>query len=275
MIFAMPDSSLVMAEGYDTCKIKLYFRGYKEHEMGNPEVEWTFLKGSEAAADLLPQKEGSQVLLTAKKAGTIYLAVHLKNMDDYGTAVLKLEVLPKTPYFAMTPQITYVYTGEPVEPAFIVRSKEGILLTEGEDYTAEFSNNILCGTAEAQFTTTEANPDGSIAGPVKTTFVIIPPKTEITEAERTGDTIYISFADVLKIGAEGYEIEYREKGTEEWTVATAEEGETEYTIQNLDRNTSYEVRVRSYVNGIYPLLDMQTKFCSEYSETEVFEAERK
>lgn len=107
----------------------------------------------------------------------------MKNRDSLGTVILRLEVLPAAPSSAMTLSPYIVCTGEPITPAFSVRTSQNIELTEGVDYTVEYSNNILCGTGEAIFTAIQKNPDEPVPAPVSSTFVIVPPKAENTETE--------------------------------------------------------------------------------------------
>ena len=273
MFFNISNDHLVMFDGYNTTKVKLYFRGIEEIEIGNPEVQWTFLKGSEEIADLVPQKEGSQILLTAKKTGTVYLAVSLDKAHERGTAVLKLEVFPAVPAMAITPESTNVYTGEPIRPYFIVHTEDGILLTEDVHYTVEYSNNTFCGVAGAKITAILDEPDEEVPEPITASFMIIPPKAEIDEIEGSSHEIYLSFTDYWEIGAEGYEVEYRKEGDDEWIAETVDKGDTEYTIQGLDNDITYEVRVRSYVSGFAPMIDIPMNYYSEYSDTETVTVE--
>ena len=117
------------------------------------------MNGSEALVDLVLQKDGTQVKLTAKRSGTVYLSARVKDQDSLGTAILRLEVTPTTPAvaFALSPE--NVYTGEPITPGFSVRTMQNLVLTEGEDYTVEYRNNILCGNGEATVTAIQKNPD--------------------------------------------------------------------------------------------------------------------
>ena len=96
----------------------------------------------------MTQKESSQILLTARKEGTVYLSISLRGHESMGTTVLRLEVEPLTPAFAYPVPHDNVYTGEPITPGCDVRSSQSITLTEGRDYTLGYENNILCGIAD-------------------------------------------------------------------------------------------------------------------------------
>ena len=269
MTFNVSNKELVMIDGYNTTRIRLYFRGIRGIEMGNPVIKWTFLKGSEEIADITPQKENSQILLTAKKAGTVYLAVSLDDQEALGTAVIRIEIRPAVPARAMPAQITSEYTGDAITPLFIVFTEEDAVLSEGKDYTIEYSDNIRCGIGKAIITAVLEDPDAEVPAPVTGYFMIIPPKAEILEAEGYDQALRISFADDWEIGAEGFMIEYRKTGSADWIVESAEKGETEYTIQDLESGASYEVRIRSYIVGIVPGIEISMDYYSEYSDTEV------
>ena len=162
--------------------------------------------------------------------------------------------------------VSHVYTGEPVTPAFSVRTSQNIELTEGEDYTIEYRNNIFCGNGEATITGIQKNPDEPVSAPITGTFVIVPPKAEITKAEAADHSIRLAFTDYRPIGATGYEVEYRKAGDVGWTMERAAEGAAEHTIKGLDGSASYEVRVRSYVT-VPTMLQVELDYYSEYSDT--------
>ena len=54
--------------------------------------------------------------------------------------------------------------------------------------------------------------------------------------------------DLSDTGAEGYEAQYRLKGTDDWTAASFEAGSTELAIGGLAAG-EYEVQVRAFVDN--------------------------
>ena len=266
MTFGITNKIMTLVEGYETTKVSLQFEGPESVPIGSPEIEWKLINGSDALADLVLQKDGTQVKLTAKKAGTVYLSAHAKGQDSLGTAIIQLEILPAVPASAMTLSAINVYTGEPITPAFSVRTSENIELTEGVHYTVEYFNNILCGTGEAVFTAIMNSPDYPVPAPVRSTFVIVPPKAEITEAEGSDNSIRLAFADLWSIGVDGYEVEYRKVGSVDWITEQVGEGAIEHTITGLDGGVSYEVRIRAYAKAM-TIVQIEMDQYGEYSDT--------
>ena len=266
MAFGITNETMTTIEGYNTTKISLQFEAPEFVTIGSPEIEWKLINGSDALADYVLQKDGSQVKLTAKHPGTVYLSVHVKDHDPLGTAILRVEITPAAPAMALALSSFYVYTGQPITPAFSVRTLQGIELTEGEDYTAEYRNNILCGNGEATFTAIQKNPDEPVPPPISGMFVIAPPKAEITETEVAADSIRLAFTDFQPIGATGFDVEYRKTGSDVWNTEKAAEGAAEHTIIGLDGSASYEVRVRAYVTAISSLFIEMDSY-GEYSDT--------
>ena len=256
------EQALVPMEGYNTTKVRLSFQGTSTMEMGNPEIEWTLLNGSEEIADFVTQKEGSQILLTARKEGTVYLSISLRGHESMGTTVLRLEVEPLTPAFAYPVPHDNVYTGEPITPGCDVRSSQSITLTEGRDYTLGYENNILCGIADLLVYPTDGT-DGELC----TNFMILPQKAEISGLSAADGRIRVTVADQWATGIGGYEIEYRKEGEDNWQTVTLTDGQTETELQQPDAGAVYEVRARATVDGVMPIIQLPTLCYGEYSDT--------
>ena len=261
------NKKMVAMEGYNSTKIKLYFRGVPEMEMGNPEIEWMLLNGSEEIADFVTQKEGSQILLTARKEGTVYAAVRLKGHESMGTSVLRLEVAPVTPASGMAIPYQNVYTGEPVTPRCIVQTSERIVLTEGTDYTLGYASNILCGTGELHVYSTREN-----GGELLVNFMIVPQKAEITGVTDGDGTVRVTVADQWATGIDGYEIEYRKADEQTWQTVALTDGQTEAVLPETETDAVYEARARAKVTGVNALVGVPEVCCGEYSDTVTFTA---
>ena len=256
------NNQLVAKEGYNSTKIKLYFRGPSVMEMGNPEIEWTLLNGSEEIADFVTQKEGSQILLTARKEGTVYLSIRIKGQESMGTAVLRLEVAPMSPGSAMAVPHENVYTGEPITPACIVKSTRGITMTEGTDYTVEYDDNVLCGAAKLII-----HPADGSDGELLANFMIVPEKAEISGLAAGDGTIRVTVADQWATGIGGYEIEYRKENEKDWQTVTLADGQTEADLPETEAGAAYEVRARAMVDGLSAIIGIPTVYYGEYSDT--------
>ena len=257
---------LVLREGYDSTKIKLYFRGPSSMEMGNPEIEWILLNGSDELADIEEQKGGSQILLTARKEGIIYLAVRVRDWDSLGTTVLRLEVAAVTPGIALAAPFENVYTGEPITPSFLVQSGQAIMLTEGKDYTVTYSNNVLCGIGQGHIRSTRE--DG---GEILANFMILPEKAEIGGVTAGDGTIRVTVADQWATGIGGYEIEYRKEGEKDWQTVALTDGQTETALSGLEAGAAYEARARATVDGV-TAIGVPVPCYGEYSDPVTFTA---
>ena len=256
------EQALVPMEGYNTTKIRLNFQGTSTMEMGNPEIEWTLLNGSEEIDDFVTQKEGSQILLTARKEGTVYLSISLRGHESMGTTVLRLEVEPLTPAFAYPVPHDNVYTGEPITPGCDVKSSQSITLTEGRDYTLGYENNILCGIADLL-----VYPADETDGEIRTNFMILPQKAEISGLTAADGRIRVTVADQWATGIGGYEIEYRKEGEKDWQTVTLAEGQTEAELSEPEAGAAFEVCARATVDGINAIFGGPAVFYGEYSDT--------
>ena len=261
------DKKLVAKDGHNSTKIKLYFRGPSAMEMGNPEIEWTLLNGSEEIADFVTQKDGSQILLTARKEGTVYLAVRIKNWESMGTTVLRLKVSPAVPASAIIVPHDYVYTGEPITPMCFVNASGGVALTEGVDYTLDYANNVLCGIADVLIHSTT---EESVV--IRTNFMILPEKAEISGLTAGEGSMQVTLADQWATGIGGYDIEYRKTGKTDWQIVTLIDGQTEAILSELESGVVYEVRARAKVDGVTSVVNIPAVCFGEYSDTVTFTA---
>ena len=262
----MKDEELIALDGLNSTKICLYFRGTPLLQMGSPEIEWTLLDGSEEIAEIVPQKGGSQVLLTARKAGDVCLAVRVKDGPSLGTGLLRVKVAPKTPSSAMATPYENVYTGEPVTPTCLVKLAQRYTLEEGKDYTLKYENNVQCGAADVLVCPTDSD-----AETVTAHFMILPEKAEITALEVRDGALRVAVADQWATGIGGYEIEYRTEGAD-WKAVTIGDGQTEATLPLPEAGASFEVRARAKVDGLMPLIYLPSVYYGEYSDTATFPA---
>lgn len=72
-----------------------------------------------------------------------------------------------------------------------------------------------------------------------------PAKPELTPTDKT---IIVTWDKVNR--ADGYTVEYKKTADNDWTVAVAKTAETNYTIEGLDFETSYDVRVKALTGDL-------------------------
>ena len=157
------------------------------------------------------------------------------------------------------------YTGEPLTTALTVLAKGNSKLTENEDYTLKFSNNIQCGIALVELCDTDGN---SFEPALFAHFGIKPQKAEITSITASENSIQLSVKDQYGSGINGYVVEYCEKGQEKWEQVRFNEG-TSFTISDLNAK-EYDVRVRAFVDTKDVSKDVYNAdiYYGDYSATE-------
>ncbi len=86
-----------------------------------------------------------------------------------------------------------------------------------------------------------------VSGGLMTNFLIVPQKAVIESAEASGDRITVKLADQSASGLTGYLVEYREKGTEEWSSVSLPSSDTKAVLKDLKTNTEYEIRAKGFI----------------------------
>ena len=229
--------------------VRLMFKGTPGFEIDHPEIEWSLLNGSGEIAEIVPEKEGSRVRVTAKKEGDIWLGVRVKNAEDFGTTVLKIPVRSSVPYSASAEPPEIVYSGIPEAPDIEVRTESGNVLYEGDDYVLCFRNNEKCGFGAADILTDTEDPDSPEEPVLTVYFAILPQKAEIVSLDASGRALRAVLADQWESGMTGYEIEYRKAGSADWIREELTDGGTEWTLENPEAG-EWEIRVRAYADAV-------------------------
>ena len=237
--------AICVVDGLNQDLYHLQFTGIDAFDVGNPDITWEILPGSEELVEIEPKKEGAELSVTAKAPGTALLSV---NVEGIGTTVFSIAV--SSGYIAsatpMTPQP--LYTGEEIKPYVFVFTDNRIALTEGEHYQVEYFDNITCGMGRAEVTGIGACANPEDPSPVISYFSIIPDKPEIASLEAEDGEIQICVEELPEAGIDGYEMQYRLKGTAEWTSVPFEAGENNVSVNGLTPG-EYEVHVRAFVDN--------------------------
>ena len=240
--------------------ISCRFRGTDEINVGNPEIKWTLLPGSEDVVDMEVAPEGRSVTLTAKKFGKAMVAA---TVDGIGTEISVIEVKLLVPKIYM-PLATYLeYTGKPLTVSALVLSENNTIMIEGVDFTLKFTDNINCGIARMEI----CDVDGNSFDPIKVGFFgIRPKKAEITSVSNSAGTIEVTVADQWSSGISGYILEYRGSGSDSWIPVQFTEGNV-LTVSGLAAG-SYDVRVSAFVDTSSAEKEIynQNMYYGDYSE---------
>lgn len=238
------NESLSVMEGHDSDLYHLRFVAGIDFDAGKPSIVWQPLPGSEDIVEIEVKDEGATLAVTAKTPGTAMFSV---TTEGIGTTVFPITVKRGSLENAMTITIAPEYTGQEVIPLVFVYSDAGSPLTEGVHYQVTYENNIRCGLGRAVITGIGpcADPD---AKPLIDYFAIVPSIPEIVSLTAESSEIRLSVADLSDIGADGYEAQYRLKGTDDWTSVSFEEGHTDLVISSLAAG-EYEVQVRAFVDN--------------------------
>ena len=240
IVLMAEDSGLSLKEGKDVTRVGLIFRGHDSVEVGNPEIKWHLLPGSEDVMSMEPDGGGRYVTVKARNYGNGYVAA---TVEGIGTSILKIEVKKLVPGRFMPAVTAKEYTGEPVETTVMVLDEGNALMTEGKDYTLVFSNNVNCGIARVEI----CDPEGNSFDPqLFTYFGIKPQKAEIVSAAAAAGSITVNVRDQWASGISGYSVEYCVSGSNQWKQLNITQG-TAVTITGLTSG-NYDVRARSFVD---------------------------
>ena len=244
MKLSLEENPLSLLEGFDQGQFRLRFVVNDGADLGKPSIRWQPLPGSEGILELRPKDEGAVLEVTAKAPGTAMLSV---TAEGIGTTVFPVTVnqgrLARAVAFSLDP----TYTGQEIIPLLMVFSDSDTILTEGVHYQAAFENNIRCGLGRAVITGIGpcADPEGE---PLITYFEIVPPSPDIVSLTAQSGEIHLSVSDLSGIGADGYEAQYRLKGTDDWTSAAFEKDQTGLVVSGLAAG-EYEVQARAFVDN--------------------------
>ena len=175
--------------------------------------------------------------ITAKKEGStkVYVTASNGNTDTYNLTVIKKNISSLS--VASVSKRTYL--GHKIKPAVTVKHGN-YTLKEGKDYTLYYSNNLYPGKA-----TIKIVGKGKYTGTKYTNFNIVPAKTYISYGKSLSKH-KITIKYPKRVGASGYKIAYRKKGTSKWNYIYT--SKTKYTISGLSSKKYYQIKVIPYKN---------------------------
>ncbi len=174
--------------------------------------------------------------VTVKGFGTIPFTLHVNKF------VIKDIFLPEDENFDQI--YIYTYTGEEIRPAKGVDTPAEV--EEGVDFEYEYTDNVECGVATIQVKVIGDRPSQASWGKVR--FAIVPQKSEIESITPGEGQLTVRFKDQSECGLDGYTVEYRAEGEEEWQQIDVGASETECVITGLDADKTYEVQVKGRVD---------------------------
>ena len=138
----------------------------------------------------------------------------------------------------IVPLYDNVYTGNKLYPPVIIRNEQGELLTEGVDYTLEYSNNIYPGVGKIVIT----GKGNYIASVTKYFNIIAPNMLGLTAAPEGDNAVKLSWLRNARIT--GYEIY-----SGDCSVKYGSTSDTTFTVTGLKQATDYEFKVRTYITA--------------------------
>ena len=198
--------------------------------------------------------------ITGIVPGTAYLVV---NAGKYGTRVIRVNTRKFEIKYAEFPEDSgvLVYNGARQTPKLGSISAETENkdenthdLEEGRDYTVIYENNLLCGRATAV-----VKGIGEYGGIVENnenfnnlSFIIIPSKAEIIDAEKENDSIIVRFRPQKDEGVSGYILSYKAQGSGEEASIKLDAAAESAEIGGLTPGETYEITLSAYVTTYDP-----------------------
>jgi len=169
--------------------------------------------------------------------GTIYFDIYAYTVEITG-------VILKSPRQGVIPNKEILYTGSAIEPAVDVVAGPSTL--PPECYDLEYSNNVKCGVAHV--VATGKGDVGVVEGSNDLYYVIMPLPAVLEKAEAGEGCLTVTVKDQAETGISGYQINYREAGTEKWLSKEFEAGKTQYSVNGLTPGKKYEMQVCGFVD---------------------------
>ena len=229
--------------------------GLDDEAAANLKFQWRFEK--EGILDLKVLNDSYSAELSVKRDAegkciegktTLYAEAMVGDIS-LGTAMIGVEAFRPSMemLFCMDEDLRETrvadYTGSPYEPNMEGLDNDGGKMELGKAFTVEYLNNTNCGLANVRATTI----GDYVPGTREWAFVIRPAKAGISELASGERKLTVEVLDQSASGLTGYQIRYREKGSEEWKTKMFKGTETKLVIDNLTPGKQYEVQACGYV----------------------------
>lgn len=184
-------------------------------------------------------EEGKDYQLTYKNnlnvgSGKIIIK-GINNFDNNKEVSFKI-VANKNKCFTVSGLQSKTYTGSKVKQSLVVKDGSKIL-KENTDYTLVYKNNINCGVASVR-----VKGKGNYQGEKIYYYQIKPKATSIESLKSSNSKINIK---VNSMKGTAIQYSYRLKGSDNWKHIYS--NDNTISITNLNKNKTYEVKVRHYV----------------------------
>lgn len=180
--------------------------------------------------------------------------VIITGKGDYSGSVTKhFTINPRSILSSKANAADMYYTGKAVTPE-INATYNDLMLVSGEDFLAEYSDNIKLGTGKAVL-----KGQGNYTGSKTVSFKIKMAPPKIKKVKAGSKKLTITWTKVK--GSKGYQLQYRLKNKKYKTLQIKNAKTFKKTISKLKKKKVYQVRIRAYSKV------GNKKVYSEYSET--------
>lgn len=229
---------LFLGGEHNTKRIVFAFEGDGNREMGKVQIEWGFIEEDQDFVSVESKKGGSELLLTAQKAGAFHL---MASVEGIGTTIVRLEVVP----YEIT-EVKYKdaeYTGEALTPEVTLVMSDGTTIESGEAFSVEYADNVACGVGKL----TVKPVDLTFREGVSATryFQILPPAPEFESIAIEEGKLVGTIVDQSALGVFQYFLAYAPVDTEDWEYKLIDT--TTFSIE-LEEDCDYIVKISSLVD---------------------------
>ena len=245
---------------HTTMKAKLNGVAYDPENPGKDvdwKIVWNMTDGDEFAVLTPTSASGLKAKLALRKdngfkTGEFHLKLDVYADETYLGSIYKtvsvgrqsIEGIYCTEKDKKGNTLVYEYDGTAHEPAVEASAYGGYNLVRDRDYFVSYKNNVKCGVGVVTGTTNPEN--GFEESSADTYFPIRPAKAELKTVTAGATTLSVTVAEQESSGISGYEIQYREKGTDTWKAKKIPVGKA-LTVTGVKAGVAYDVRVRAYV----------------------------
>lgn len=227
---------IYLGSGQNLEDIAITLVGVADRGLGTPNIKCEVIDKDSDVVSIDVSVYG-WIEIIAEHVGKVRIAL---TIEGIGTVVFKYEVLP---YEISSIEVdNATYTGSAVTPNVSLFANNGDKLTQGEDYTVDFSNNTNCGIGKVIIS--PINIDFADGVSSVQYFEIVPPAIELDSVVIENGKIIGSIDDTTNIDGIKYNIRYKKVGDDEWQSEIVNTKDFEVAV---DGDFDYEVSVCSVI----------------------------